>query len=140
MLQLTAIAWKKLLEKVFFLLFLSKYIFCCWTLNLYRIQSLSYFVSFSFEGFSLIFVLRHRQKFQISVWGQFHQRVYVQLLRTQIPKLQKAAWVDRLFVLLGFVRVKAARKILVKLTPGSFGPTLFLLSFTREVKDLKLEP
>ena len=25
------------------------------------------------------------------IWGQFHQRVYAQLLRPQIPKAQKAA-------------------------------------------------
>ena len=31
------------------------------------------------------------------IWGQFHQLVYVQLLRLQILKVQKAACVDCLF-------------------------------------------
>jgi len=47
---------------------------------------------------------------------------YVQLLRTQIPKVQKDT--DDLtvfFTLLGFMSKKAARKTLVKLTPGREG-------------------
>ena len=32
-----------------------------------------------------------------NIKGQFHQHVYVQLLRTQIPKAEKASWVDCLF-------------------------------------------
>ena len=49
--------------------------------------------------------------------GWFHQRVYVQLLRAQILKAQKVAWHDCFFVLLGSSSVKAANKMLVKLTP-----------------------
>ena len=48
--------------------------------------------------------------------GRFHQHIYAQLLCTQIPKAQKADWIYCLFALLGFARVKAARKMLVKLT------------------------
>ena len=51
----------------------------------------------------------------IDPWGQFHQRVYEQLLRMQILKGQKALTV--FFALLGSALVKAACKMLVKLTP-----------------------
>ena len=43
-------------------------------------------------------------------WVQFHQRVYAQLLSAQIPKGQKAAWLDCLFALLGSDLLKAACK------------------------------
>ena len=51
--------------------------------------------------------------------GQFHQLVNAQLLQPQILKAQKAARVHCFFALLGSARVKAAHKMLVKLTPGS---------------------
>jgi len=51
---------------------------------------------------------------------QFHQCAYTKLLRMQIPKVQKAAILDCLFALLGPAWVKAAHKMLVKLTPGIF--------------------
>ena len=50
----------------------------------------------------------------MSMLCQFHQHVYVQLLRTQIPKAQKVAWVDCLFALLGSACLKSARKMLMK--------------------------
>ena len=49
-------------------------------------------------------------------WGQFHQSVDAKLKHLQIPKAKKAAWVDCLFALLGSASVKAASKMLVKLT------------------------
>ena len=49
--------------------------------------------------------------------GQFHQHVYTQLLGQQIQKAQKAAWIDCLFLLLRSAPIKAARKMLAKLTP-----------------------
>ena len=57
---------------------------------------------------------------EIDPRGRFHQRVYPQLLRSQISKVQKVAWVDCLFVLLGSASIKAARKMMAKLTPGFF--------------------
>ena len=50
--------------------------------------------------------------------GQFHQRVYAQLLCPQIPKAKKAALVDCHFYTFGICGLKAAHKMLVKLTPG----------------------
>ena len=43
----------------------------------------------------------------IYTWGQFHQRVYMQLLHSQIPQAQKAAWVDCLFAPLWSPSIKA---------------------------------
>ena len=40
-------------------------------------------------------------QFWLSARGQFHQRVYAKLLRSQIPKAQKAAWSDCLFCAFG---------------------------------------
>ena len=51
-------------------------------------------------------------------WGQFHQRVYAQLLRSQIPKTQNLLNSTVFLVLSGSECVKAARKMLVKLTLG----------------------
>ena len=51
--------------------------------------------------------------------GQFHQRVYVQLLRSQIPKAQKAV---ELTVFLRFWDLQAKKvdvNTLMKLTPGN---------------------
>ena len=53
---------------------------------------------------------------QLPSRGQFRLRVYTQLLRLQIPKAKKAAWVDNFFALLGSAGIKAARKTLMKLT------------------------
>ena len=55
---------------------------------------------------------------EIYIRGQFHQCVHKQLLSAQIPKVQKAAWPDCLFALLGCAHVKAARKMLMKFTSG----------------------
>ena len=49
--------------------------------------------------------------------------IFINLLKhsfyaAKIPKAQKAAWLDCLFVLLESLLVKAARKMLVKLTQG----------------------
>ena len=44
---------------------------------------------------------------------------YAPLLGAKIPKAQKDSQVKQLFALLGSARVKAARRMLVKLTPGS---------------------
>ena len=69
--------------------------------------------------------------------GQFYQRVYSQLLRTQIPKAQESFlnWLS-LFALLGSTRVKAAHKILMKLTPGSdFTKTYFYFSRSAELQN-----
>ena len=49
--------------------------------------------------------------------GRFHQRVYAKLLHRQIPKAQKASWLDCLFCPIGIFVCKAARKMLLKLTP-----------------------
>ena len=46
--------------------------------------------------------------------GQFHQRVYVQLLRAQIPKAQKLLELTVFFAHFGSMRVKAVRKMLMK--------------------------
>ena len=48
--------------------------------------------------------------------GQFHQFVYVQLLRPQILKAQKLLDLTVFFALLGSGHVKAASKMLLKLT------------------------
>jgi len=73
-------------------------------------------------------------------WGQFHQHVYVQLLRALILKAQKdnqvisvvlCFWVRRsrnrkknvltgFFALSGSARIKSARRLLVKSTPDFF--------------------
>jgi len=46
--------------------------------------------------------------------------LYVQLLRTQIPKaLKDTNDITVFFTLLGSTSVKAAQKMLVKLTPGA---------------------
>ena len=57
------------------------------------------------------------QKINYLFWGQFNQPVYAQLLSKQVPKAQKAAWFDCLIVSLGSACVKAAHKVMVKLTP-----------------------
>ena len=49
---------------------------------------------------------------------QFHQRVYAQLLRTQVPKAQKDSQLKQLFALSGSACVKAARKHVNKIDPG----------------------
>ena len=55
----------------------------------------------------------------MTTWGQFHQHVYEQILCLQIPKTQKKLLnLTVFFALLGSARVKAACKMLVKLTPG----------------------
>ena len=72
-----------------------------------------------------VFFCRMEWKLFASVWhqlriffrGQFHQRLYAQLLRKKVLKAQKAAWFDCLFALLGSAHVKAASKMMVKLTP-----------------------
>ena len=69
-----------------------------------------------------------------SIWGQFHQLNYVKLLCVQILKAQKAAWIDCLFALFGYVRIKAARKMLVKLTPGGNETVLKPSSVTHKDK------
>jgi len=52
--------------------------------------------------------------------GKFHQHVYPQLLLTQIPKAQKDSQVISVFfALLGSLRAKAARKMLVKFLPAN---------------------
>jgi hypothetical protein len=52
-----------------------------------------------------------------SIWDQFHQHVYSQLLRTQIPKAQKGKSSHQcLFALMGIEHTKALCKTLVKLT------------------------
>ena len=56
---------------------------------------------------------------ELIIRGQFHQRVYVQLLCAQIPKVQKASWADCLFALFGFLRVKAACKHIDEIDPCS---------------------
>ena len=48
---------------------------------------------------------------------QFHQRVYEQLLRLQIPKVQKDSKLKQLFVLLGSANVKAACKHVEEIDP-----------------------
>ena len=54
-------------------------------------------------------------------------------LRMQIPKVQKAAWHDCLFALLGSARVKAAHKMLVKLTLDLFFFIIYLfVCWTKE--------
>ena len=51
----------------------------------------------------------------------FYQLVYVQLLRVQIAKVQKAAWLDRLFLRFWDLWAwKAAHKMLVKSTQGVY--------------------
>jgi len=45
----------------------------------------------------------------------------VQILHTQIPKVQKAAGLECIFALLGSASVKAAGRMLMKLTPA-FSP------------------
>ena len=50
--------------------------------------------------------------------GQFHQYVYAQLLRKQVSKGKKLLDLTVFFVLLGSAHVKAARKMMVKLTQG----------------------
>ena len=64
-----------------------------------------------------------KHKFIQIIWGRFHQHTYAQLLCMQIQKAQKAARLDCLFGLLGPARVKAALKMLVKLTPD-YDPSL----------------
>ena len=66
--------------------------------------------------------------------GQFHQHIYMHPLHPQIPKAQKAAWFDCLFMLLGSASVKATRKMLVKLTPGGTNVIKAILS----LKETKL--
>ena len=44
--------------------------------------------------------------FKVVSRGQFHQRFYAQLLCPQIPKVQKAAWVDWVFYAFGICRSK----------------------------------
>ena len=73
---------------------------------------------------SIVWIRRHRHP--SSSWGQFHQQIFEQLLRVKILKAQKVAWIDCFFVLLGSECVKAARKMLVKLTTDAAaapGPT-----------------
>ena len=54
-----------------------------------------------------------------ATWGQFHQRVYAQLLHKQIPKVQTSCLSLLLFLrFLGSAHVKAKCKMLVKLTHG----------------------
>ncbi len=50
------------------------------------------------------------------IGGQFHQHVYVQLLRIHVLKAQRQSDHRCLFALLGSERIKAARKMLAKLT------------------------
>ena len=57
--------------------------------------------------------------------GQFHQRVYPQLLCPQIPKAQKTACIDCLYTLLGSAGVKAACEMLVKKSPDKLSIDLF---------------
>jgi len=56
--------------------------------------------------------------------GSISTTFYAQLLQAQIPKAQKNTF--KLFALLRSALVKAAHKMLVKLTPG-FTPHRFLL-------------
>ena len=72
----------------------------------------------SFNKKLIILSKINRCRMFIFTWCQFHQRVYVQLLLAQILTTQKAVWVDCLFALLGSACVKAAHKMLMKLTPG----------------------
>jgi len=51
-----------------------------------------------------------------STKGQFHQHFMSSFFQAQIPKVQKYITDGSLFVLLGSVRVNAARKMLVKST------------------------
>jgi hypothetical protein len=52
------------------------------------------------------------------IWGQFHQHVYSKFLCTKIPKAQKDTQVISVFFALFWsASVKAACKMLVKLTP-----------------------
>ncbi len=67
------------------------------------------------------------------IWAQFHQHIYIQLLRHVAPisvRIQSSC--QCLFTLLGSTGTKAARRTLMKLTPGlrlrfphfEFGKTL----------------
>ena len=50
--------------------------------------------------------------------GQFHRRVYPQLLPAQIPKVQKVSQVKHLFGLLGSAHLKAVRKHIDEIDPA----------------------
>ena len=50
-------------------------------------------------------------------WGQFHQSVYTQLLRVQIPKAKKDSQLKQLFVLSVSVGIKAACKNIDEIKP-----------------------
>jgi len=52
------------------------------------------------------------------ILGQFHQHVYEQLFCVQIPKAQKDYQLDCIFYAFESALVKAAHKMLGKLTPG----------------------
>ena len=53
--------------------------------------------------------------------GQFQQRVYIELLHSQIPKAQKVSWLDCLFLHFWNLLVqKLLNKMMVKLTPVLF--------------------
>ena len=52
----------------------------------------------------------------VESWGQFRQRVYSYAHRSR--KRKKLLELTVVFAILGSSRVKAARKMLVKLTPG----------------------
>ena len=77
------------------------------------------------------------ERSEVKIRGQFHQRNYAQLLRKQDPKAQKAAWDDCRFALLGSAWVKAARKMLVKLTLD-YSSLVFLKTLTTPLFGEKL--
>ncbi len=65
----------------------------------------------------------------INTWGQFYQHIYEKLLPEEIPNAQKDSQINSVFfALLGSACAKAARKIMVKLTPNV--QTLFTCTTT----------
>ena len=60
-------------------------------------------------------------------WGQFHQHIYAQLLRKSRMH-KKFLDMTVFFALLASVSVKAARKMLMKLTPEGNGIQLWTIN------------
>ena len=69
------------------------------------------------QSFESSFFSENKSIFLTENRGQFHQRVYVQLLHAQIPKAQKDSQVKQLFALSGSLRIKAVPKHVDEIDP-----------------------
>jgi len=72
--------------------------------------------------------------------GQFHKQVYAQLLQAKVTKVKKRHWwLDCLFAHLGSAPIKAAHKMLMKLTTGVDFTHMFKHSFFVQISQKRIK-